>query len=357
MSQATLRKPLPTAPLPPTASAPPAPQPIAPPASVVLTKQPEQQPPTPVSLTKQPEQQLPPTYNPSHMSQSTPSMYPQLDMGRPQYPPPQPMGVPPVVVPFGGPNYVSAPAMMMPSSTIVDHVLTPPLGTTFLTAPGGGDLIVRIISAKNLVAADVNGKSDPYVRARSANGIEHFKTKSKSKTLNPTWNDTYTIHMNHVEANMLILEVYDKDAIGKDDLIGYVGIDISLLPYGAEVVTNENLSYVKHGTLQVGLTAVNFGIQGYPPIYPMDYITWRQKIPAVSRKGMEKEKHDIKKQKSVCTKSHKPPGPYHHKFAHPKYELVNGWLKLKKTSGESFKDGMKTTGIILGAVVLGALSA
>ncbi|EGG20467.1 hypothetical protein DFA_00328 [Cavenderia fasciculata] len=274
--------------------------------------------------------------------QSAPQMYPTL--------PPQQQQ------PFA--SYGMMPAVApMPFSSIIDGRLNPPPGTTLFNCGNGcGEIIVRIISAKNLVAADLNGKSDPYTAIRTTTSKEPLKTKVKPKTLNPTWEQSFTLPVNDVLVDMLILEVWDHDTVGNDDLIGFVGIDLALLPRGVEVITWENLSFVEHGELQVGITATNFGIQNFPPNYPLDYIQWRSSLPAVSRKGMKKEKHEVKKQaKENKTQKSNPSGPYASKSVHHNYQLVNGWLKKKKTKTEKFASGAKSTGIVLGAIVLGAL--
>ncbi|ORX90809.1 C2 calcium-dependent membrane targeting, partial [Basidiobolus meristosporus CBS 931.73] len=58
-----------------------------------------------------------------------------------------------------------------------------------------GILTVTIVQAKDLVAADSNGLSDPYVRVRSGRKAL-YKTKAIKKTLEPKWNETFTIPLN-----------------------------------------------------------------------------------------------------------------------------------------------------------------
>ncbi|EFA79729.1 hypothetical protein PPL_07420 [Heterostelium album PN500] len=339
-----------------------------------------------VSLTKANPPQLPPQqpghYNqpppsfypqqqqqmqPGQYSQSTPQLYPQLPPqppAKPQHMMSQPsmgmMAPSPFGAAYGVAGMMAAP--IMPQSAIIDGKLIPPVGTV-MVAPPQGELIVRIISAKNLVAADSNGKSDPYVILRLPNShVEHpTKTRIIHKNLNPVWNEVFTIPINDIQHHMLVLEVYDHDKLSTDDIIGFVGIDLSLLPMGAEVVTTEQLSYVPHGEIQVGLTAVNFGIQNYPPNYPLDYIGWRQSIPTVSKHGMEKEKKDLKHhhhnnkhKKDKCEV--KKPGPYSHNIIHSRFEIVNGWVRKRKTTSEKVGKAAKTTGLVIGAIALGALS-
>eukprot|EP01133_Synstelium_polycarpum_P014077 gene14077-16593_t len=242
-------------------------------------------------------------------------------------------------------------AMRAPVIAVAQPQLTP--GTTFQTAQIG-EVTVRLISGKNLVAADVNGTSDPYCKIRSQGYPTALLSKCIQKNLNPVWNQNMHIKLANVLTDIIHFEVYDKDALGKDDMIGYFGVDASLLPMGVEVVTSEKLSYVPHGEIQIGLTAVNFGLQGYQPSYPMDYIAFRGRLPPVSKKGMDKEKKKVKKVAKTAGKKQKEEGPYVGKTVHQFYEVVNGYLKKKPTraavAGESALNLVKGTGRVLGKV-------
>ncbi|KAE8225894.1 hypothetical protein CF319_g1436 [Tilletia indica] len=83
-----------------------------------------------------------------------------------------------------------------------------------------GYLTVTILSAKNLRAADRNGKSDPYVKYR-LNGKEVGKTKTIKKTLNPEWNEKLEeVTVPSRVAAASIIEVYDFDQLGAADPLG-----------------------------------------------------------------------------------------------------------------------------------------
>eukprot|EP01133_Synstelium_polycarpum_P010993 gene10993-12804_t len=237
------------------------------------------------------------------------------------YPPQQQVGYPPVAVAPGAHGVVAA----APGSTFV----APP-GSRFTTAPLS-QVNIRIIGARNLVAADISGKSDPYVKIRMTSTSKYHNTKVVQKNLNPTWNETFQIELINSAYDLIVLEVYDKDSIGSDDLIGYVALDPSLFPKATEVVTWEKLSYVSHGELNIGVTAINFGLEGVPANYPVNYINWRQSIPPTSKKGMEKAKKKDKHGKKDKAAKHgaaaKKPGPYGSKAPPTGYTITNGWVK------------------------------
>lgn len=55
-----------------------------------------------------------------------------------------------------------------------------------------GNLAVTLVSAKNLIAADRGGFSDPFVLFK-VNGKEVFKSDVVKKTVNPEFNEKFTV--------------------------------------------------------------------------------------------------------------------------------------------------------------------
>jgi len=90
-----------------------------------------------------------------------------------------------------------------------------------------GTLRARLFAGRNLFAADLNGKSDPYVRFEI--GGTRTKFKKKSSTLNPDWYQTKDIPLASLESATLQISVYDHDLIGKDELLGTASVNISSL--------------------------------------------------------------------------------------------------------------------------------
>lgn len=50
-------------------------------------------------------------------------------------------------------------------------------------------MIISVVEAKDLMSADLNGKSDPFVEVVFMNKKQ--KTQVQKKTLNPTWRETF----------------------------------------------------------------------------------------------------------------------------------------------------------------------
>ena len=92
-----------------------------------------------------------------------------------------------------------------------------------------GTLVVELVRATNLLSADRNGFSDPYVKLSLA-GKTH-KSKTIRKTLNPTWNETFgfTGSLRDMTAQPLELKAFDYDFGKRDDKLGNASIDLSEL--------------------------------------------------------------------------------------------------------------------------------
>lgn len=78
-----------------------------------------------------------------------------------------------------------------------------------------GKLIVRVIKAEGLAAADMNGKSDPFVKMTLVN--QYHRSSTQYRTLNPVWNEMFHFEIFDIH-NQLDLWLYDEDRHGEDFL-------------------------------------------------------------------------------------------------------------------------------------------
>ncbi|KAM9960526.1 hypothetical protein ACTFIW_009668 [Dictyostelium discoideum] len=203
---------------------------------------------------------------------------------------------------------------------IIGNKFIPSEDSIFFSEPNGkGKLKVRLISAQNLMIEDVcTNSSDPYIKLKSSN--ESFQaTKIIDRNLNPIWDETVFIDIENVNNEILIFDVFDHDLVGSDDLLGFVGIDLSLLPYGVEIETIENLSYAKHGTIKIALTAIDFGLTNLPSSYKKDYSNWRINLKTLQKNDLTQKMKE---------------GPYNGKITHQDFKICNGHLKRKETKGD-----------------------
>ncbi|CAB3244315.1 unnamed protein product [Arctia plantaginis] len=94
-------------------------------------------------------------------------------------------------------------------------------------------LRLRIVGAFSLAKKDIFGASDPYVRVelQKVDGdvtIETFVTKTKKKTLNPTWNQEFVFRVKPQEHKLLI-QVFDENRLTRDDFLGMVEIPLATM--------------------------------------------------------------------------------------------------------------------------------
>jgi hypothetical protein len=87
-----------------------------------------------------------------------------------------------------------------------------------------GTLLVDLVKARNLVKADIIGKSDPY--AVLTFGKQKDKTNTIKNTLEPQWDHHSEFNIPDGSADRLLIEVFDADKIGKDKSLGKVEVDV-----------------------------------------------------------------------------------------------------------------------------------
>ena len=112
---------------------------------------------------------------------------------------------------------------------------------------------IRVIGAKDLIASDASGTSDPYcvVQVNS----EKQKTKKCDRNLNPVWNETYSFHCSPTDH--ATFKIFDWDRFGKDDCLGEAIIHFDALIQGLELHQFLTLAGGK-GAIEVGITAEDF---------------------------------------------------------------------------------------------------
>eukprot|EP00094_Tigriopus_californicus_P000452 TCALIF_00439-PB protein Name:"Similar to MRC1 Macrophage mannose receptor 1 (Homo sapiens)" AED:0.06 eAED:0.07 QI:7/0.88/0.83/1/0.74/0.69/36/84/3089 len=95
--------------------------------------------------------------------------------------------------------------------------------------PEKESLLVTIVDAVDLPAMDSNGKADPYVAVYLKPGAKRFTTSIKSKSRNPTFNETADLPLKEAEImhKDLILKVIDSDYPLQDELIGIIRVPLS----------------------------------------------------------------------------------------------------------------------------------
>jgi len=98
-------------------------------------------------------------------------------------------------------------------------------------------LFIKVKEGKGLDVKDITGKSDPYIRIKYDlnNEPKKWKTKAKYRTVDPVWEDDNDLEI-PFDNNLHVLRVecYDKDFLGKDELIGQFMLTLSKIPTNEE---------------------------------------------------------------------------------------------------------------------------
>ncbi|DAZ99073.1 TPA: hypothetical protein N0F65_008378 [Lagenidium giganteum] len=80
-------------------------------------------------------------------------------------------------------------------------------------------MLLKIIRAEDLPASDPNGKSDPFVKVLY-DGREVGVTPRVKKNLNPRWDAEVAFPLVHASWMYVVLEVWDRDELSANDLLG-----------------------------------------------------------------------------------------------------------------------------------------
>lgn len=111
-----------------------------------------------------------------------------------------------------------------------------------------GIMELNFKSGSGLMAADRNGKSDPFVLL-FLNGVEIFKSSVAKKTLDPVWNENITFPIRSLSRGEVKVVVYDWDRAASNDLLGEAILDLSSVKPNGAVQMNVPLD--TQGSIQV----------------------------------------------------------------------------------------------------------
>ncbi|XP_029213342.2 synaptotagmin-6-like [Acropora millepora] len=104
-------------------------------------------------------------------------------------------------------------------------------------------LLVKVIRARDLVARDLNGKSDPYAVLDLVPDVQNEgkkKTAYKAKTLNPVFNEivSFQLEQSCIAETKLRVAIWDHDFFGEDDFNGEGIVDLSKISLNSGTYTD-----------------------------------------------------------------------------------------------------------------------
>ncbi|CAN9506874.1 unnamed protein product [Ophioblennius macclurei] len=95
-----------------------------------------------------------------------------------------------------------------------------------------GFLQIKVIKAADLLAADLNGKSDPFCVLELANN--RLQTHTVYKSLYPEWNQVFTFPVKDIHDSLLVT-LFDEDGDKAPDFLGKVAIPLLSIHRGQPI--------------------------------------------------------------------------------------------------------------------------
>lgn len=123
-----------------------------------------------------------------------------------------------------------------------------------------GIVDIKLVSCQNLIVKDFLS-SDPYCVLNI--GLQSRKSQVKYKNLNPTYNEQFSFSWNGEDP--LLIDIYDKDELSKDDHMGKSEVDLVFLKSKPEQAVEcwYPVTHRKHKDRQQGQISV---ILSFTPI-------------------------------------------------------------------------------------------
>ena len=98
--------------------------------------------------------------------------------------------------------------------------------TTVASVQFCGVVMVRVKSARQLIALDLTTESDPYVVVEIVGGQQRVRTRSIKNCADPVWDETLMLNVRNPQVDILRLCVWDADTFSSDDAIGQCDIPL-----------------------------------------------------------------------------------------------------------------------------------
>ncbi|XP_010789247.1 multiple C2 and transmembrane domain-containing protein 2 isoform X2 [Notothenia coriiceps] len=119
-----------------------------------------------------------------------------------------------------------------------------------------GFLQIKVIKAADLMAADLNGKSDPFCVLELGN--DRLQSQTIYKSLYPEWNKVFTFPVKDIH-EVLVVTIFDEDGDKAPDFLGKVAIPLLSVRRGQQItypLKKEDLGGLSKGTITLDVDVI-----------------------------------------------------------------------------------------------------
>ncbi|XP_029000740.1 multiple C2 and transmembrane domain-containing protein 2 isoform X2 [Betta splendens] len=119
-----------------------------------------------------------------------------------------------------------------------------------------GYLQVKVLKATDLIAADLNGKSDPFCVLELGN--DRLRSHTVYKSLHPEWNKVFTFPVKDIH-DVLVVTIFDEDGDKAPDFLGKVAIPLLSIRRGQQIafpLKKEDLGGLSKGSITLELEVI-----------------------------------------------------------------------------------------------------
>uniref|UniRef100_A0A2K6R2H3 Extended synaptotagmin-3 n=1 Tax=Rhinopithecus roxellana TaxID=61622 RepID=A0A2K6R2H3_RHIRO len=154
-----------------------------------------------------------------------------------------------------------------------------------------GVIRVHLLEAEKLAQKDnflgLQGKSDPY--AKVSIGLQHFRSRTIYRNLNPTWNEVFEFMVYEVPGQDLEVDLYDEDT-DRDDFLGSGHLHLRL--EWLSLLTDQEALTEDHGGFSTAILVVFLESACNLPRNPFDYLNGEYRAKKLSRFARNKVSKD-----------------------------------------------------------------
>ncbi|XP_066558075.1 multiple C2 and transmembrane domain-containing protein 2 isoform X2 [Amia ocellicauda] len=158
-----------------------------------------------------------------------------------------------------------------------------------------GFLQVKVIKAADLLAADIIGKSDPFVVLELGN--DRLQTRTIYKNLHPEWNTVFTFPIKDIH-DVLEVTVFDEDGDKPPDFLGKLAIPLLSVHNGHQTsysLKNKDLSGPAKGTICLDLEVIFNPVKASIRTFKPKELKFMEDNPKFSKKILARNVYRVRK--------------------------------------------------------------